>query len=110
MRIKKYLLLISFFVFSFSLSQNLTQTIRGKVVNGLSKSELPGVQIIAFNDSGKVGGTQTDLNGFYRLQNIPIGRVIIKASFLGFQPADFKTEVTSAKEVILNFEMEESAL
>lgn len=112
MHLKKYFLPISFsfFLFSISFSQNLTQTIRGKVVDGLSKSELPGVQVIAFNDSGKVGGAQTDVNGFYRLQNIPIGRVIIKASFLGYQPADFKIEVTSAKEVILNFEMEESAV
>ena len=112
MRFKKHFLFIyfSFLLFLLSFSQNLTQTIRGKVVDGLSKSELPGVQVIAFNDSGKVGGAQTDVNGFYRLQNIPIGRVIIKASFLGFQPADFKIEVTSAKEVILNFEMEESAV
>ncbi len=91
-------------------SQNLTQTIRGKVTDATSKSELPGVQVFVYNDSAKVGGAQTDANGIYRLTNVPIGRVMIKAIFLGYQPADLKIDLTSAKEVILNFEMEESAV
>ncbi len=91
-------------------AQNLVQTIRGKVTDATSKSELPGVQIFVFNDSAKVGSAQTDANGIYRLTNIPIGRVMIKANFLGYQPANFKIDLTSAKEVILNFEMEESAV
>lgn len=95
---------------SLLLSQNLTQTIRGKVVDATSKSELPAVQIFVFNDSSKVGGVQSDANGIYKIQNVPIGRVVVKANFLGYQPAIFKIEVTSAKEVILNFEMEESAV
>ena len=93
-----------------SFSQNLTQTIRGKISDAVSKTELPGVQVFVYNDSTKVGGAQSDVNGLYRLQNIPLGRVEVKASFLGYQPAIFKIEVTSAKEVILNFEMEESAV
>jgi len=95
---------------SLVFSQNLTQTIRGKVVDATSKSELPAVQIFVFNDSSKVGGVQSDANGIYKIQNVGIGRVVVKANFLGYQPAIFKIEVTSAKEVILNFEMEESAV
>lgn len=106
--------IISSFVFcllsSFLFSQNLTQTIRGKIVDATSKSELPGVQVFVFNDSAKVGGVQSDANGIYKIQNVPIGRVVVKANFLGYQSATFKIEITSAKEFILNFEMEESAV
>ncbi|MEK6616315.1 MAG: TonB-dependent receptor [Bacteroidota bacterium] len=95
---------------SVLLSQNLTQTIRGKIVDVTSKFELPGVQIFVFNDSSKVGGVQSDANGIYKIQNVPIGRGVVKANFLGYQSTTFRIEVTSAKEVILNFEMEESAV
>lgn len=98
------------FIGSLLFSQNLTQTIRGKVSDAVSKSELPGVQLFAYKDSMKITGVQTDANGSYRLQNIPIGRITLKASFIGYSDASFKIEVTSAKEIILNFELEESAV
>lgn len=106
------LLFISLFFLFFSIlhSQNITQTIRGKVRDAVSKSELPGVQVTAYKDSAKGGAVQTDINGYYRLQNIPIGRVVVKASFLGYQPVVLKIDITSGKEVILNFEMEETAV
>ncbi|TAL61221.1 MAG: TonB-dependent receptor [Bacteroidetes bacterium] len=102
----------TFFCFSsyFLFSQNFTQTIRGRVVDATSKSELPGVQVVLYKDSSKIEGVQTDVHGVFRLQNVPIGRVMLNAKFIGYQPASFKIEVTSAKEIILNFEMEESAV
>lgn len=80
------------------------------MLDATSKSELPGVQVILYKDSTRVGGVQTDAGGMYRLQNIPIGRVLLTAKFAGYQAASFKLEVTSAKEIVLNFEMEESAV
>ena len=99
-----------FLLFSILHSQNLTQTIRGRVSDAVLKSDLPGVQVFVFKDSSKVGAAQTDVHGVYRLQDIPIGRVIVKANFLGYHPAVFKIEVTSGKEAILNFDMEESVM
>lgn len=102
-------LLFCFFTSLLS-SQNITQTIRGRVVDAISKAELPGVQVVVYKDSAKIAGVQTDINGRYRLENVPVGRVVLYASFIGFQPASFKLEVTSAKEIILNIELEESAV
>lgn len=99
-----------FFFTTILFSQNLTQSIRGRVLDATTKSELPGVQVVLFKDSVKVAGAQTDANGTYRLQNIPIGRVWLAAKFVGYQATSFILEVTSAKEIILNFEMEESAV
>lgn len=107
----KIILALFFCFFStFIFSQHLTQTIRGKVVDATSKSELPGVQVVLYKDSSKITGVQTDVNGVYRLQNVPVGRVILQANLVGFLPASFKLEVTSAKEIVLNFELEESAV
>ena len=99
-----------FLLFAVLHSQNLTQTVRGKISDAVLKSDLPGVQVLAFKDSSKVGSAQTDMHGIYRFQDIPIGRVIVKANFLGYHPVVFTIEVTSGKEVILNFEMQESAV
>lgn len=101
-------LLLCFFT-TFIFSQNLTQTIRGKVVDATSRAELPGVQVVAYKDSLKVGGVQTDANGIFRLQSIPIGRILLQANFIGYQSGTFKIEVTSAKEAILNLELQEAA-
>jgi len=95
---------------SLLFSQNLSQTIRGNVSDAISKAELPGVQIFAYKDSAKIAGTQTDVTGSYRLPNIPVGRIILKVKLVGYQSTGFKIEVTSAKEVILNFELEESVV
>ncbi len=93
-----------------SFGQNLTQSIRGKIVDATSKTELPGVQVLLFEDSIKIAGVQTDAEGNYRIPNIPIGRANLLATFIGYQAVGMKLEITSAKEIILNFEMEESSV
>src|SRR6185436_7064357 len=92
------LCLLSFLTFS----QNLTQTIRGKITDVVSKSELAGVQVMVYKDSAKITGAQTDAYGVYRLLNVPIGRVMLKANYIGYESKILNIEITSAKEVILN--------
>ncbi len=97
-------------VFHISFSQKITQTIRGKIVDKEAKAELPGVNIILIDDSVKVAGVVADSNGNFRLQNIPVGRYSLQAKFLGYQPFTAEINVTSAREVVLNIELEESAV
>src|ERR1700690_3465378 len=104
------ILLSSFFclVASFLFSQDLTQTIRGKIIDKDGKSELPGVSVILFKDSSKTATAVTDVNGIFRMENIPVGRYSLRATFLGYQQVNISSIiVNSAKEVILNMEMEE---
>ena len=92
-------------------SQNLTQTVRGKVFEKDTKSELAGVNIILLKDSTTISTAITDANGNFRMQAIPVGRYSLRARFLGFQI--FSTSdimITSAKELILTLEMEELAV
>lgn len=102
---------VLFFLSSFSFSQNLTQTIRGKVIDKEAKSELPAANIILLKDSTQIAGTAADMNGIFRMENIPVGRYSLKAFYLGYQSFVISDIiVSSAKEVILNIEMEESAM
>lgn len=91
-------------------SQNLTQTIRGQVIDNQSKSTLPGVNIM-IPDISPVIGTSTDIDGYYTLENVPIGRISIQATFIGYEPfVANNLELTSGKELVVNFEMAEQII
>lgn len=91
-----------------SYSQELTQTLRGAVVDADSKSPLIGVQIILV-DSDPLKGTVTNGNGLFNLENIPIGRVNLKISYIGYDTQVIPDiSVISGKETILNIAMSES--
>ena len=84
------------------------QTIKGKVVDKESQFPLPGVTV-AVTTVDPIIGAVTDLDGNYKLKNIPIGRHSVRVSYVGYTQQDRITVVTSGKEVILNVSIEESA-
>ena len=89
--------------------EQLTQTIRGVVVDKLSKSPLPGATI-ALLGSETTTGTSSDVNGNFRLENVTIGRRTIQIRFLGYEPITINNLiVSSAKEINLYLELEEKA-
>ncbi len=92
-----------------SLAQVLNQTVRGQIVDKETKFPLPGATVIFLGDTSKIIGSVSDANGFFRLEKIPVGRHPFKINFIGYKDAVLNNiEVTSAKEVILNIELEES--
>ena len=84
------------------------QTIKGKVVDKESQFPLPGVTVMVTTVDPIIGAV-TDLDGNYKLKNIPIGRHSVRVSYVGYTQQDRITVVTSGKEVILNVSIEESA-
>lgn len=89
--------------------QNLTQTVRGTLVDQDSKTPLIGAQLV-IADSDPVLGTISDAQGRFRLENVPIGRVTLQLSYLGYEQALVPNiVVNSGKEVVLHLTMQESA-
>lgn len=84
------------------------QTIRGQVIDEASKAPLPGVNIVLMGTDPPVG-TSTDGNGYFKLQNVPLGRQSLKFSFIGYEDRTLTDLiVTAGKEVVLTVSMTES--
>ena len=93
---------------TLTFAQDLTQTIRGTVVDKESQFPLPFVNIVVKSLPDANLGATTDENGIFRIDNVPLGRQSIEASYLGYETVSLDGIIfTSAKEVILKIEMEE---
>ena len=86
---------------------DLTQSIKGQVIEKSTELPLIGANVFIV-DSSPLIGTNTDENGYYRFENVPVGRYQIACSYVGYQNAlSRSTLVTSGKELIQNFELVE---
>jgi len=89
-------------------AQNVTQSVRGIVVDQDSQSPLVGATII-IQASDPLIGSVTDTNGEFRLVNVPIGRVHIKITYIGYEDRIIPNLlITSAKEEVLRIDLAES--
>lgn len=86
------------------------QTIRGKIMDKETHATLPGANVILIDDTTTFIGVSTDIDGDFRLENIAVGKHTLKITFIGYNDRLIDVTVTSAKEVILNIELEESAI
>lgn len=91
-------------------SQALTQTVRGKITDEDSKSPLIGANIIILG-SDPVRGAVTDVDGNYRFDRVPLGRIDIQIRYIGYEEKIIPNIlISSGKEVILDLEMKESVV
>ena len=89
-------------------AQQLTQTVRGTVVDQDSKAPLFGVNIVVVN-SDPFLGTTSDMDGNFKLENVPVGRQNIQLTYIGYKESTVANlEVNTGKEVVLNLQMVES--
>ena len=77
------------------------------MVDKITRSPLPGANIIVLGSEPLIGSV-SDINGNYSLPAVPIGRVSIRISFIGYEDVLLSDlELNSGKELLLNVEMEE---
>ena len=78
------------------------QVVKGTVRDGASQVTLPGATVLLVGSDPPLG-TTTDLDGRFRLENVPLGRQQLQVSFIGYQPAVVPNVlVTAGKEVVLD--------
>jgi hypothetical protein len=93
-----------------SFAQQLTQTIRGVVVDKISQVPLPGVNVILLG-SEPLKGTTTDIDGQFRLSGVAVGKQTLKMIFLGYEEQVLSNlVVNSGKELVLQISMEEKVI
>lgn len=105
----KTMLLIAMFT-TLSFSQKLTQTVRGTIMDTDSKLPLIGTNVLIVGTDPTIG-TTSDINGTFRFENIPIGRITLRISYMGYETKTIPDiVVNSGKEVVLDLSMQESTV
>jgi len=89
-------------------AQNLTQTIKGQVVDKQTLTPLLGANIIIEN-TDPIIGTITNNDGTFKLENVPVGRYNIVVKFMGYQALTLPDIlVSTGKEVVLDVKLNEA--
>ncbi len=89
-------------------AQQLEQTIKGKITDAQSGSPVIGATIAVLT-TDPLKGASTDIDGYFRISNVPVGRHTLKISFLGYEDKIVpELLVGSGKEVVLDATLTES--
>ncbi len=100
----RHLFLYSLLILSsLSQAQTLTQTLKGKITDNETGQAIVGAMILVGNSS-----TLSDEKGYFRIQNIAIGRYSVKVSCIGHENITINEMlVNSGKEIELNLKLVE---
>ena len=88
--------------------QEITQTIKGKIIDTDSEVSLPFATVVVLG-TDPIIATITDIEGDFRLENVPVGRVSLQISFVGYE-TQYVSDIllSSGKELSLNISLKES--
>lgn len=105
---RKFSLLITLLTIYFQAQAQLSQTVRGSVIDADSKTPLVGVQVVLLN-SDPLKGAVSDVKGNFTIKDVPIGRISLRISYLGYENQLIPDiMVISAKETVLEILLTES--
>jgi len=91
-------------------AQTLTQTVRGAITDKISETPLAGATVIVLGTDPLIG-TTADMDGNFKLTNVPVGKQNIKVSYLGYKEVVIPNViVNSGKEVVMKISLEENIL
>lgn len=106
---KKHISLLTTFLLlqTILFAQTSVQTVRGIVVDKISQSPLPGVAVIVTNATFQ-SGVSTDMDGNFKLKEVPVGKISLKITYMGYKEIFMQHVVLNAgKELVLNLNLEE---
>ncbi len=91
-------------------AQELTQTIRGSIIDQDTQTPIPGVHILVIG-SDPPKGTISDFQGQFMIEMVPVGRVSLQISSMGYENQVLQNlMLSSAKELIIPVALRESIL
>ncbi|MEO1623990.1 MAG: TonB-dependent receptor [Bacteroidota bacterium] len=99
-------MIMAFLGFNFVVAQ--TQTIKGTIKDKQSEMPLIGATVQLLG-SDATAGAVSDIDGYFRLEGVPVGRQNLQIDYLGYSSLTIPNVlVSSGKEVILDISLEES--
>src|SRR5690554_1825549 len=105
------LLLIIFGFIAFPIWSQITQTVKGSVVDSESQFPLIGARLtLVSDDSTNIINSSTDIDGFYNFKNVPIGKYLLTTSYNSYLNNTQTVIVNSGKESVVNIRLVEDIL
>jgi hypothetical protein len=102
-RLKFKTIIVFLFITKIAMAQTPTQTIRGKVTDALNKKPLNEAAIEIADFELK---TTSNTEGVFKLENVPVGRHIMRVSFVGYESLLLmNVYVVSGKETVLDISL-----
>lgn len=95
-------IIISILLISIQTLANDNGKIRGVVSDSTNSDLLPGANIILLETAL---GTASNINGAYRITNIPAGKYQMRVSYVGYQNKIYEVEVFKNKEVLIDISL-----
>ena len=95
-------------LFQFSVrAGDVTQTFRGQVIDAYTELPLPGATVV-IPGTDPLKGTSTDINGEFRFEQMPLGRLDVRVSMVGYQ-TEFQRNllISSGRELVVRIRLEE---
>ena len=91
----------------YSIGQNLSQTIRGTITDTHSNQSIVGATVIIAG-SDPIIGDVTDLEGNFRIKDVPVGRHTLQVTYIGYEEVTIpEVLIGTGKEVILDITLTE---
>ncbi len=87
--------------------QKTDANINGHVINQSNKEHIPFINV---SIKGTTIGTVTDATGHYFLVNLPVGKLTIVASGIGYKSEEKEVTLVSGETIEVNFELEEDQI
>lgn len=107
---KKYLLLLVFLLPLMAMSQT-SGSIQGKVIDKVTKEELPFVNITLEQGGQTMGGTSSNIDGYYVIKGVAPGKYDIRATSVGYAPMLVTELQINANQIrFFDIEMDASAI
>ncbi|HTO38443.1 MAG TPA: TonB-dependent receptor [Brumimicrobium sp.] len=107
---KKFLLLFLLAI-SFSSIGQITQTLKGSVIDAELQFPLVGARLTLIStDSSVVLNSASDSYGLYYFNEVPIGKYSLVASYTSYLRTEQTVEINSGKESVVNVELHEDIM
>ena len=88
-------------------AQTATQILRGTVLDAGAKAPVIGATVVVVGTEPVLGGS-TDAEGRFRLSDVPVGRVKLRVTSIGYEDLFInEITVTAGKEVVLDLRLTE---
>lgn len=106
--LKASLLVVSIFLNHLDASAQITQRVRGQIIDANTKTSLVNATVTVYSGNEQYGGL-SDEEGKFEIDNVAVGRIGIIVQMAGYEDRMLsQIELKSSKELVLDIEMQES--